>query len=427
VQVKYKATDQGTYLNTDGSRGWGTSPTKEPAESPSYIDIANSYPASFGSPGGAGSHFYPGIGGGGGSIGQVFNSGSNGPITAEYVGAQTRAGAANPQYGESQDQWTITNTKPPHDVDPMRQGKYQTPVSEQKQNEFDMTAAFETSNQRSPPGGDLPEDVIDELTSIFLKADTGNGDHMGVLSKTEIKFRLDVKQIRNLLVKLNLLHYFDEDGDGELTATEIINSMDNNGDGVISLGEFIGAVRKSMADARMRQTAALTPPVNDEFVAATGALLNSSGNSNPSQHPNTSPSWPVEEADDEFEAVLGGLNPLPSTKTWSSQGSADAEGMGLQPAFFEEGNSNLQSGYAVPEDPGYLEPALQQSGEIQWATRASSDLATTPPSKSRPALDTEADDEFGFAESTLISQADLSGGEFGTPLSTITEVPGNDF
>jgi len=416
VQVKYKAADQGMYLNTDG--GWGgASPrgsmNKGQPESPSYIDIGNSFPAAYGSPDGVGgSHFYPGSGGGGGGFGQVFGSGSNGLNTADYVGAQTRAGAANPQYHDAQDRWTLGNTKPKADLEPEKRdaGKYQAPDDARKRQEFDMTAAFETSNATAPPGGELPDDVVDELKSIFMKADSGNGDHMGVLSKTEIKFRLNMKQIKDLLVRLNLLMYFDQDGDGELTYKEIMDAMDSDGDGNISLAEFIGTVRKAMADSRSRQTAAVASPAPDEFAVAADALSDAG-------HPNANPPWPQP---DEFEGELGGLNPLPAATNWSSPGSAGEDGLGLQPANFQEGN-NLQSGYAIPEDPGYLEPAPQESGEVQWAERASSDLPMTPASNSRPSLEMEEDDEFGFAENALMSHSNLSGGEFGAPLSTITE------
>jgi hypothetical protein len=111
---------------------------------------------------------------------------------------------------------------------------------------FDLAASFELLVS----DGQLDAAALAELKRIFTHADAGHGSHAGVLNDTEIRFRLDRKQVAALLRRLDLLAFFDDDGDGEVSIEELMSKMDADGDGQLSLGEFVGAVRSAMAHKR---------------------------------------------------------------------------------------------------------------------------------------------------------------------------------
>lgn len=125
------------------------------------------------------------------------------------------------------------------------------------------------------PGGPDTVETIERLNALFDKADVGTS-RGGVavtradqiLDRTELRHRLDMRGLADLLASIGVLAQFDTNGDGALDLDEVLRAMDTNGDGHVSRTEFI----QTVLDARPRRVGqrVLSPGVSP--VKCTGLL-----------------------------------------------------------------------------------------------------------------------------------------------------------
>jgi hypothetical protein len=89
----------------------------------------------------------------------------------------------------------------------------------------------------------LPDGTVEELTAIFVEADSGFESHAGKLTRHSIRHRMNMKRLKAVLSELDVLQHFNElGGSGLLSVDTVVAKMDGNGDGLLTLEEFIDAV-----------------------------------------------------------------------------------------------------------------------------------------------------------------------------------------
>lgn len=81
--------------------------------------------------------------------------------------------------------------------------------------------------------------VAGKLRALFNDANTEGGiaGEEEQLTRDELLFHLDRKEMKLLLEESGLIDEFDVDRDGKLSITEIMNKMDENGDGYVLVSQ----------------------------------------------------------------------------------------------------------------------------------------------------------------------------------------------
>jgi Ca2+-binding EF-hand superfamily protein len=121
------------------------------------------------------------------------------------------------------------------------------------------SVVFETDH-----GYTLPPIAAQEITTLLVQSRDRKPllplspfacEHLSMLLK------LDPEQIQSILEDCNMLSYFDNDGDGDLTLAEMLVLMDKDGDGQISVAEFLTACGVAADAAKdYSEIVAKTPP-----------------------------------------------------------------------------------------------------------------------------------------------------------------------
>ena len=117
------------------------------------------------------------------------------------------------------------------------------------------TRAFESFVGTASHAGEVRGNLVAGLQELFADADMAEKEFTkhsakhrrhsvpDFLDKTELRFRLDKGKLERLLRDAGALHFFDKDGDGNVSVDEILAAADKNGDGQISLEEFLAVAQ----------------------------------------------------------------------------------------------------------------------------------------------------------------------------------------
>jgi len=111
-----------------------------------------------------------------------------------------------------------------------------------------------------PFNKDEVSQLVIKLKELFTSAD---GKRDASLNKNELKFRLNREALTDMLIEVGVLDKFDTDGDGKVSADEIMATMDVDGDKTVSIDEFISSVMKLLE----------VQDVNHALNAVTSAVL----------------------------------------------------------------------------------------------------------------------------------------------------------